>query len=111
MVGVIAQCYRGQAQANIVFLALWIATILIFIRSVYRIVELQGGFNGSIANNETVFMIFEGPMIILATLAVTVIHPGFAFGGDWKAATWSLRGRKANPSADVAEMTTTKWGV
>jgi hypothetical protein len=75
---------------------MWIATILIFVRSVYRVAELQGGFDGRIANNQTVFMIFEGPMIILATFALTVCHPGYAFAGQWHAAAWSLRGRKVD---------------
>lgn len=81
--------------------ALWFATILIFIRSVYRVVELQGGFNGTVANNQTAFMILEGPMIILATFALTVLHPGYAFAGNWHLAAWSLRGRKAK--TDVQE--------
>jgi len=82
--------------------ALWVATILIFIRSVYRVAELQGGFGGKIANDQTVFMIFEGPMIIVATLILTVLHPGFAFSGKWHTAAWSLRGRKVE--SDMPKM-------
>lgn len=80
--------------------ALWLATILIFLRSVYRVVELQGGFNGTVANNEAAFMVFEGPMIILATLALTVFHPGYSFAGQWHNATWSLRGKKNKTIAE-----------
>ena len=75
---------------------LWIATIFIFIRSIYRVVELQDGFDGTIANNEVAFMILEGPMIILASLLLTVFHPGYVFEGNWHAAAWSLRGKKSN---------------
>jgi len=73
--------------------ALWLATILILIRSVYRVVELQGGFSGTVASNEAAFMVLEGPMIILATFALTVFHPGIAYEGNWRAAAWSLRGK------------------
>jgi hypothetical protein len=59
-----------------------IATIGIFIRSVYRVAELQGGFGGSLANSEALFMIFEGPMTIIAVAALTVFHPGTCFSGD-----------------------------
>jgi len=76
--------------------ALWLATIFILIRSIYRVVELQGGFNGSVAGNEVAFMVLEGPMIILATFLLAVFHPGFAFAGNWNAAGWSLRGRKSD---------------
>lgn len=75
--------------------ALWLATILIFIRSIYRVVELQGGFNGAVANNQAAFMVLEGPMIILATAALTFFHPGYSFAGHWADASWSLRGREA----------------
>lgn len=73
--------------------ALLVATITIFIRSVYRVVELQGGFNGTVANNQAGFMVFEGPMIIIACAVLTVLHPGYAFAGRWSEAVWSLRKR------------------
>ncbi|KAK8912577.1 Sphingoid long-chain base transporter RSB1 [Metarhizium anisopliae] len=60
-----------------------IATIAIFIRCVYRLAELQEGFAGKLANDEVLFMIFEGPMITLAAIAITILHPGFCFKGAW----------------------------
>lgn len=80
--------------------ALWLATILIFIRSIYRVVELQGGFNGAVANNQTAFMVLEGPMIIVAIGALTLYHPGYSFAGNWHAASWSLR-KSSNSSKPV----------
>ena len=71
--------------------ALGAAIMLIFIRSVYRVAELQQGFNGPIANDEVSFMILEGPMIFLAVFAMTVLHPGIAFGGKWSSAAWSVK--------------------
>lgn len=71
--------------------ALATAILLIFIRSVYRVAELQQGFNGPIANDEMSFMILEGPMIILAVFAMTVLHPGIAFDGKWDVASWSIK--------------------
>ncbi|ORY16187.1 RTA1 like protein-domain-containing protein [Clohesyomyces aquaticus] len=63
--------------------SLFIATVLIFIRCVYRVIELQGGFNGHLANDEATFMIFEGPMIIIAVAALTFFHPGRVFDDLW----------------------------
>ncbi|KAH8886437.1 putative RTA1 domain protein [Thozetella sp. PMI_491] len=63
--------------------ALVAATVLIFVRSVFRVAELWQGFNGYLANHELTFMIFEGPMIILACAFLTVFHPGISFGGRW----------------------------
>ena len=71
--------------------ALGAAVVLIFVRSVYRVAELQQGFNGPIANDEVSFMILEGPMMFLAVLAMTVLHPGIAFSGKWSSAAWSVK--------------------
>lgn len=75
-------------------LGLGIATIAVFIRSVFRVAELSDGFHGKLANQEVTFMILEGAMIIIAVSAVTIMHPYFAFGGAWSEAAWSLRGKK-----------------
>jgi len=66
--------------------------VLIYIRSVYRIVELQGGFSGKVANDQASFMVLEGPMIILAVLALTVSHTGRVFDGLWKLSGQGKRG-------------------
>jgi hypothetical protein len=79
---------------------LWFATILIFTRSVYRIAELQGSYQGTIAGNEPAFMVLEGPMIILATLALAIFHPGFAFDHQWDAAGWSLGKKRTDIATD-----------
>ena len=84
--------------------AIAFATLLIFVRSVYRVAELQQGFSGPIAQDEVLFMILEGPMIFLAISAVTILHPGYAFGGQWADAGWSVRGRKAVSGVDGQEL-------
>lgn len=76
------------------------AVLLIFVRSVYRVAELQQGFNGPIANNQVSFMILEGPMIFFAVLAMTVLHPGIAFGNNLHSAAWSIT--QSRKSASVA---------
>lgn len=60
-----------------------VATILILVRSVYRLAELQEGFDGELANHEVTFMILEGPMIILSCIGLTIFHPGLAMRGLW----------------------------
>ncbi|KAF7552281.1 hypothetical protein G7Z17_g4434 [Cylindrodendrum hubeiense] len=66
--------------------ALGAAVMLVFIRAVNRIAELQQAFNGSIANGKVSLMILERPMIFLAVLAMTVLHPAIAFGGKLSSA-------------------------
>ncbi|KUJ21592.1 RTA1-domain-containing protein [Mollisia scopiformis] len=74
--------------------ALVIATIGIFIRSVFRVAELSKGFHGPLDNQEGTYMVLEGMMIIIASLSLTVFHPGLCFQGQWHAATFKVMGRK-----------------
>ena len=62
---------------------LGLAGLTIFIRSVFRVAELSGGFNGKLFNEEIPFMILEGPMVIIACIAMSALHPGIAFQGSW----------------------------
>jgi len=65
------------------------------IRCIYRVIELCEGFDGKLANEEVPFDILEGPMIIIATLMLTVFHPGTVFrGGYWEASSWVIRTSK-----------------
>ncbi|KAE9376813.1 RTA1-domain-containing protein [Stipitochalara longipes BDJ] len=75
---------------------LCVATVTILIRSVFRVAELSGGFHGPLANNQISFMILEGAMICIACLSLTIMHPGVCFQGEWRAANFTLRGKKLN---------------
>jgi hypothetical protein len=71
------------------------ATITIFVRSSYRIVELSGGFRSHLfTSDEAVFMIFEGLMIVIATSCLTVLHPAVCFQGAFASANFSFRAKK-----------------
>ncbi|KAL4936167.1 RTA-like protein [Aspergillus oleicola] len=67
------------------FLALQgLATICIYIRSVFRVAELSGGFDSHLANDEVTFMVLEGAMISIAAVALSTWgHPGIGFQGNW----------------------------
>ena len=66
--------------------ALGLATVCIFIRSVFRVAELSGGFHGPLDNQQATYMVLEGVMVITASTALTLFHPGPCFAGRWKAA-------------------------
>jgi len=80
--------------------AVVIASLFIFIRCVYRVVELSDGFSGKLANDETTFLVLEGPMIMIAMLALTAFHPGIVFKGDWKASQFKWRPGKASAKTE-----------
>ncbi|GIK00908.1 hypothetical protein Aspvir_004938 [Aspergillus viridinutans] len=69
-------------------IGLTVATFAIFVRSIFRVAELREGFNGPLANDEVTFMILEGAMMVIATLCLTVLHPGYCFGGYWDQTSW-----------------------
>ncbi|KAI9744389.1 MAG: hypothetical protein M1818_001918 [Claussenomyces sp. TS43310] len=75
-------------------IGLFVATLTIFIRSVFRCAELSGGFHGPLANNQISFMILEGTMVAIAALCLTILHPGLCFKGFWSSANFKLRGDK-----------------
>ena len=87
------------------------ATVLIFIRSIYRVAELWEGFGGKLANDEATFMIFEGPMIILAVTAMTVFHPGRIFGDLWVPAGQGVgsMGKAGDEQGSSVPLTGMQW--
>ncbi|KAG9234780.1 RTA1 like protein-domain-containing protein [Amylocarpus encephaloides] len=72
------------------------ATVLILVRSIYRYAELAEGFKGRLANGETPLMIFEGVMMILACLCLTILHPGWVLRGGCPRKLEGGRGGEGN---------------
>lgn len=95
-----------KCQANI-SQALFVATTCLFVRTVFRSVELSGGFSGKLANNEVEFMVLDGVMVIVASAAMTIMHPGRAFGKRWPETrfSWSL---KKKDHTEASQPTTTE---
>jgi len=78
---------RKSKKLRYWFCSLSASVLFIYIRSCFRVAELSQGFKGTLANSEITFMILEGAMIVLATLLLTVLHPGLVLGrGGWAAA-------------------------
>lgn len=59
--------------------ALTLATICIFWRSVYRVIELAEGWTGHLIRQQWLFVGFEGVMVIVACFALNAFNPAFAF--------------------------------
>ncbi|KAJ7099860.1 RTA1-like protein [Mycena crocata] len=60
--------------------ALAFSTLVLFIRSIYRIIELASGWNGRIIHTEVYFNVLDGGMVILAIFAINFAHPGRLLG-------------------------------
>jgi RTA1 like protein len=83
------------------FLAFAAATILILVRSCFRVAELAHGFRGKLANDQVIFMILEGGVMILATFLLTAFAPGRYVGKEWKNSGWGIK--KGNTSSNSLE--------
>ncbi|KAI7152959.1 RTA1-domain-containing protein [Hortaea werneckii] len=55
------------------------AFLTIFIRCVYRIPEMSGGWGNDLMRKENEFLILDGMMIAIACILLTVAHPGIFF--------------------------------
>ncbi|KAN0122045.1 RTA1 domain containing protein [Hyaloscypha variabilis] len=84
---------RGGRLFKVFLGGLLFATLAILTRSIYRIFELQGGFHGKLWNSEVDFMVCDGTMVALASLSLTLLHPGMAFHGYWDSANFKLRNK------------------
>ena len=73
-----------------------VATLTLFIRSTFRVAELSGGFDGSLANNQASFMVLEGAMVTIAAGCLTFLHPGISFQGSFSDANFHFRKRKGD---------------
>ncbi|SCW02247.1 LAFE_0F02234g1_1 [Lachancea fermentati] len=62
-------------------LALTAAVIFVFVRCIYRVIELAEGWSGYLITHEWYFIILDAVMMSCATLILSFFHPGFAFEG------------------------------
>ena len=56
-----------------------LAYLTIFIRCVFRIGEMANGWGNPIMQDETDFIVLDGVMVTIATLCLTIFHPGLVF--------------------------------
>ncbi|KAI6014435.1 hypothetical protein PISMIDRAFT_481881 [Pisolithus microcarpus 441] len=57
--------------------AMGFSTTCLFIRAIYRTVELTNGWNGRIISTQLYFNVLDGGMVALAIFTLNIFHPGF----------------------------------
>ncbi|KAJ4497612.1 RTA1 like protein-domain-containing protein [Lentinula lateritia] len=62
-------------KLEIMSAALLLSTICIFIRAVYRTIELTDGWSGKIISTQRYFNVLDGAMIIIAMYIMNIAHP------------------------------------
>ncbi|KAG9021818.1 hypothetical protein FRB95_001390 [Tulasnella sp. JGI-2019a] len=64
-------------EIRLMLTGLVIATIFLYIRSIYRTIELLGGWEGAIIKNQTMFDCLDGMPIFVALLTLNILNPGW----------------------------------
>ncbi|ERT02446.1 hypothetical protein HMPREF1624_00744 [Sporothrix schenckii ATCC 58251] len=71
---------RGLDQRTTRYgILLGVAAACLFIRSCWRAAELSGGFNGPLASKEGVFIALDSIPILIMSVLLMAVHPGFWF--------------------------------
>jgi len=72
--------YYIDAKLKMMLVGLGISTVLIYVRSAYRVIELSNGWSGHIITTEWYFNVFDAAMITLAMFCLNIFHPGRLLG-------------------------------
>lgn len=56
--------------------SLYAVSIMIFVRSIVRVVEFIQGFEGYIYSHEVFLYVFDGTVMFFAMVIMNVVHPG-----------------------------------
>src|SRR5277367_4118171 len=92
--------------------ALTIATVCIFVRSVYRVAELSEGWTGHLIKQQGLFIGLEGVMVLVAVIVLNFFHPAFCFmegvdGLGGLGSMWGSKGRRQRKESDNKEAVST----
>ncbi|KAI0881831.1 RTA1-domain-containing protein [Annulohypoxylon maeteangense] len=66
----------NSGSFKIFLLAFSLATLLLVVRTAYRLVVVAEGYGSSIAQSEILFLVLDGLMVLLASLLLLVFFPG-----------------------------------
>lgn len=65
-------------------LAIFLACFFIYVRCVYRLVELSEGWSGYLITHEEFVMTLDGLQVLITCVILLFFHPGFIFGRNFK---------------------------
>jgi hypothetical protein len=75
--------------------ALALATLLIFLRCVYRVAELSEGWDGPLMHNEPLFIGLEGVVVAVAVVLLNAFNPCYCFKAGYdKEISLEMKGKK-----------------
>lgn len=91
---------RASGKFKAFLASLCVATITIYVRSIFRVAELKEGFGSKLANDEITFMVLEATMITIAVISLTALHPTVVFGSQWGEVSQVIRKTKKQSKSE-----------
>ncbi|GEQ66615.1 hypothetical protein JCM33374_g278 [Metschnikowia sp. JCM 33374] len=88
--------------------AVTIAVIFIYIRCIYRVVELKQGFSGYLITHEVYIMVLDAAMIAVAGLIFIPFHPVFVFGSENVLKVADVKQKKTSAISEDGEYSKTE---
>lgn len=71
---------RSRKLFPYIFSAIFVATALIYVRCIYRLVELAEGWTGYVIRHEAFLFTLDALMVFLTCTVFVPFHPGFIWG-------------------------------
>ena len=65
-----------------------LSILMVYIRSIYRTIEMLQGWNGYLLNHEVYFVVLDASLMVVCGGIFNVIHPGWFLGKE-TARRWS----------------------
>ena len=90
---------------------LYAASVLILIRSVFRVIEFSGGNDGVLLRNEVFLYIFDAVLMSGVMVAFNVIHPGAIIGKKTRGDAFRMTERGASEERVEHKGSVTSIGV
>ncbi|KAF8662698.1 hypothetical protein AX16_001140 [Volvariella volvacea WC 439] len=99
-----AEILRGEFDSHMRWMvwALSFSSLVLFIRAIYRTIELEDGWDGRIITTELYFNVLDGAMIVLAMWTFNFFHPGALLSGKHIAQPMGFA--LSNASASATEL-------
>jgi hypothetical protein len=94
---------RRSKRFRLFLVAIFVAWLTIFIRCIYRVVEMIGGWGNSVMQDELLFNIMDAVMCLIAAGAILILHPGYCFNFRVINAGKTDRGEEKMPSSSSSE--------
>lgn len=85
--------HRNKHPALFLYLplAILVATLVVYVRCIYRVVELVEGYDGYLFRTESFLMVFDAAMLFLASIICAFFHSQVVFGKENKITAKHMR--------------------